>query len=66
MLASLNLTVEIKTIVEIKGHVIIPELNSVDYQADKAKFTQIKERLAVEASKDENIVLEPGSSGDSA
>ena len=43
----------------IIGHVVIPELNAEDYQADKAKFTPIKLMLAEEASKRENILIEP-------
>jgi hypothetical protein len=43
----------------VKGHVVIPELNSPNYKADKGRFTPMKESLAKEASKDENIVRRP-------
>lgn len=58
-LKSLNLTVVSKRDERIKGHVVIPQLNSVDYQADKARFTPLKVQLAAEASQDENIVRHP-------
>jgi hypothetical protein len=43
----------------IKGHVAIPELNSLDYATDKASFAATKLALATEASKDENLVRQP-------
>lgn len=58
-LHSLQLTVKSKPEGPIKGHVVIPELNSVDYVANKGRFIPIKERLAVLASADENIVKYP-------
>ncbi len=58
-LQPLRLSVESKPDDRIKGHVVIPELNSVDYAADKSRFTPIKERLAIMASADENIVKQP-------
>ncbi|HWG41353.1 MAG TPA: hypothetical protein VN688_01110 [Gemmataceae bacterium] len=58
-LRSLQLSVKSKPDDRIKGHVVIPELNSVDYASDKSRFTPIKERLAVMASADENIVKQP-------
>jgi hypothetical protein len=58
-LRSLRLSVVSKPNDRIKGHVVIPELNCADYVADKARFTPIKERLAVMASADENIVKQP-------
>jgi hypothetical protein len=58
-LKSLNLTVVSKRDERIKGHVVIPQLNSDDYQSDRARFTSIKVKLAIEASQDENIVRRP-------
>ena len=43
----------------IAGHVVIPELNSTDYQAKKADFAATLLALAEEASKDENVLVEP-------
>ena len=43
----------------VKGHVVIPELNAVDYSANKARFAGIKLAIATEASKDENVVRQP-------
>ena len=59
LLHSLQLSVQTKPMEEIKGHVVIPELNSADYEANKASYTPIKEKLAVESSKDENILRWP-------
>jgi hypothetical protein len=58
-LKSLNLSVVSKPDDRVKGHVVIPELNADDYQSDKARFTPIKDKLATEASKDENILRWP-------
>ena len=58
-LKSLNLTVLSKPDDRVKGHVVIPELNSGNYESDKARFTAIKVKLAAEASKDENILRQP-------
>lgn len=58
-LKSLNLTVLSKPDQRVKGHVVIPQLNSGDYESDKARFTPIKVQLATEASKDENILRHP-------
>jgi hypothetical protein len=55
-LRSLGLTVVPCPDQDIKGHVVIPELNSEAYKADKAKFTTIKEKLAKTAGTEENIV----------
>jgi hypothetical protein len=43
----------------ILGHVVIRELNSSDYAANKADFLTIKIALATEASKPENILKIP-------
>ena len=59
-LKSLGLSVEIRPASHTPGHVVIRELNANDYAADKARFTPIKLKLAVEASKDENILKRPG------
>jgi hypothetical protein len=61
LLQTLGLSVKIKPDV-VRGHVVIPELREELYFADKAKFTPIKLALAVEASKDENIVRWPTAS----
>lgn len=42
---------------QVPGHVVVPELNITDYNADKARFTPIKLRLAEAAS--ENIIRRP-------
>jgi hypothetical protein len=59
LLRSLGLSVESAPDDQAKGHVVIPELNADDYAADKARFTPIKERLATEASREENILRSP-------
>lgn len=56
---SWGFSVRSKPVPEIKGHVTIPELNAGDYEADKGRFTPIKERLATEASRDENVLQHP-------
>lgn len=43
----------------IAGHVVIPELNSSDYPTKKALFDPKLLALAEEASRDENILVEP-------
>lgn len=58
-LRSLGLSVESKPDDRIRGHVVIPELNSRDYESDKSRFTPIKEKLARMASENENIVRSP-------
>jgi hypothetical protein len=60
LLKSLNLTVQIRRDPRVRGHVVIPELNADDYEADKARFTPIYLRLAEVASEDANIVHYPG------
>jgi hypothetical protein len=59
-LKSLGLSVRSTPDEPIKGHITIPELNAAAYEVAKASFTPVKEKLAVEASKDENIVRHPG------
>lgn len=59
LLKSHNLTVRIVRDDRVKGHVVIPELNASDYEADKARFTPIKDRLAAVASEDQNILRSP-------
>jgi hypothetical protein len=59
LLKSLQLSVQSKPDDRIRGHVVVPELNSADYESDKSRFTLIKERLAAQASEDENIVKQP-------
>jgi hypothetical protein len=61
LLKALNLSVASKPDERVKGHVVIPELNAAAYASDKARFVPIKLKLATEASKDENILLRPGS-----
>jgi hypothetical protein len=62
-LKSLGLSVQSTPDDQIKGHVTIPELNAISYETAKARFTPIKEKLAAEASKDENVVRQPGQPG---
>lgn len=59
LLKSLQLSVKSRQDERIRGHVVVPELNSEDYQSDKPRFTPIKEKLAAQASEDENIVKQP-------
>ncbi len=61
LLRSLHLSVQSKPDERIRGHVVIPELNSVDYESDKSRFTYLKDRLATVASEDANIVKQPTS-----
>ncbi len=44
----------------VPGHVVIPELNSIEYAAKKAEFTPVLKELAQIASLDDNICLRPG------
>jgi hypothetical protein len=53
-----GLSVRPDPISEVPGHVVVPELNSTDYRANKARFTPMKLRLAEVASA--NIVCRPG------
>ncbi len=55
----LGMTVRIAPDPDIKGHVVIPELNASAYATDKSAFTHIKLALAEAAS--ENIVRWPDS-----
>jgi hypothetical protein len=59
-LRSLGLSVHTARDERVKGHVVIPELNAPDYAVHKARFTPLKEALAAEAGKEENIVKRPG------
>ncbi|WP_439622860.1 hypothetical protein [Gemmata sp.] len=59
LLLELRLTARPEPIEPVAGHVVIPELNSTNYAANKASFTPTKLRLAEVAS--ENIVLRPSS-----
>ncbi|MGL4464646.1 MAG: hypothetical protein ACRC1K_21040 [Planctomycetia bacterium] len=59
LLKELGLTIKISRDDRIPGHVVIPEMNAVDYKKEKAAFTPIKSALAREASKDENILIRP-------
>ena len=59
LLTTLGLTAKSDVIPGIPGHVVIPELNARDYEADKARFTPIKLRLATEVSNESNIVRRP-------
>jgi len=55
-LAALGLTVKPAPAV-VAGHVVIPEINSVEFKHDRARVTLIMLRLAEKAS--ENILLRP-------
>jgi hypothetical protein len=57
LLAELGLTVRPDPIPDVPGHVVIPELNSAAYAADKARFTPTKVRLAEAAG--QNILRRP-------
>lgn len=43
----------------IKGHVVIPQLNTRDYFADKEKYTDLKLEIAKLASRPDSIVKSP-------
>lgn len=58
-LADLRLTVVSHPDGRILGHVVIPELNSIAYEADRAAFTAIKLRMAEMASEIGNILSFP-------
>ncbi|VTU00521.1 unnamed protein product [Gemmataceae bacterium] len=60
LLLDLRLTARPEPIELVPGHVVIPELNSADYAANKAGFVTPKLRLAEVAS--ENVVFRPSSS----
>jgi hypothetical protein len=62
-LKSLNLSVQSRPDERVAGHVVIPQLNARDYASNKAQFTPIKEKLATEASKEENILRQPDRPG---
>ena len=59
LLASLHLSVLSRCDARILGHVVIPEMSSTAYLADKASFTPIKLRLAEVASAEGNILHIP-------
>jgi len=59
LLKSLQLSVKSKPEGRIRGHVVVPELHSRDYESDKSRFTPIKEKLAAQASEEANIVRWP-------
>jgi len=56
---ALSLSVEIRIDGRVQGHVVIPELNSLAYAENKSRFTSMKERLAVAASEESNILVSP-------
>lgn len=58
-LSGLGLSFTIKPVTDIKGHVVIPELNAHDYEIDKSRFVSVKLYLAEEGSRLENIVRWP-------
>ena len=60
-LNTLGLTVVPAPEPPIPGHVVIPELNADAYTTDKKRILAIMEKLATEASKDENMVKRPDS-----
>ena len=62
LIQQLGMSVKMIRDEQISGHVVIPELNAVDYANAKMKFVLIKEALANEASKDMNIILYPTAS----
>lgn len=66
VLKALNLSVRSLPDARVLGHVVIPELNATAYDADKARFTPIKERLAIAASEEGNIILYPPATPDSS
>jgi hypothetical protein len=56
-LKKLNLSVVRDPVPEIPGHVVIPELNALEYEKCKIKYTPIKRQLAEFAN--ENVVRWP-------
>ena len=44
---------------DIPGHVVIPELNSIDYAKGKSKYRRTLLALALIASDPANILIEP-------
>lgn len=60
-LARLELSVQPKPIPTIPGHVVIPEMNSIDYPTQKSEIGKQMLGLAEIASEDENIVRWPNS-----
>jgi hypothetical protein len=60
LLATLGLTVRPAPIPEVRGHVVVPEINVTAYKADKARFTPIKQRLAEVAGG--NVIRKPAGS----
>jgi hypothetical protein len=59
LLKSLGLTVRTDHDDRVNGHVVIPELNASDYEANKAAFTFVKVQLAEQANEPDNIVKRP-------
>ena len=59
LLKSLQMSVLSRPDQRILGHVVVPEMNSADYEANKSAFALIKERLATVASEAGNIVRHP-------
>jgi hypothetical protein len=58
-LKSLGLSVRSESDGAVAGHVVIPELNSGDYEANKTGFTKYLKDLANESSN--NVLREPAS-----
>ena len=58
-LLDLGLTVEPRPDPQVRGHVVIPELNAKDYAVDRSRFTPSMLALATLASDDANIVIRP-------
>jgi hypothetical protein len=59
ILKDLDLSIESRPDPRVLGHVVLPELNAADYEADKARFTPTKLRLAEIASEERHIVRRP-------
>ena len=61
LLKGLELTARSVPDDRIPGHVVIPELNAADYEADKTRFTPVKLALATAASGDDAVLQRPAS-----
>lgn len=59
LLVSLGLSVRSSPDAQVKGHVVVPELNADRMLAEKRVVLALLEPLATEASLEENILREP-------
>jgi hypothetical protein len=58
-LKELGLTVKASHVDAIQGHVVVPELSGPQFQKNKAKVKSWMHAIAMEASLDSNVLVDP-------